>query len=255
MSRRVAVLAVGVVVLLLAALAWELRPDPEPVVAAAERPRPRKARPRPVPAPSAGAVEIPEEAPEPAEPPLAIPADEVPRPAAVYGRVHGAEKLPEGAVSLEGCGLMPFDGVPVDADGEFFAEIQPGGCQLRAWRLQGALRLPGPWVEVDSVAGADTTVDLTVPSFEPAGMGITFRATGEAVRVLDARPGTPAAEAGLSHGDSILLIDGTSTAGMDQEDFLQMGIGPAGSSVRLEGVTADGEPFDVTMKRRPISLD
>jgi len=150
---------------------------------------------------------------------------------------------------------MPFDGTPIDASGEFFAEVQVGHCQMRAWRTQGALRIPGPWVDLDTQSGADANVELSVPDFEPAGMGITFRASDDGVYVLDARPGTPAAEAGLQHGDHILKIDGESTADMDQDDFLTHGIGPAGSQVHVEGVTADGQSFDVTLTRRPIRVD
>lgn len=252
--RRAAPYVLAVTILALAAwLGWGLvgEDPPPPKVAAANHPKvPRQKRaPRATP-PTARVAPAPE-----GVSPLTEGGPPEPARAAVYGRVRGAEKLPDGAVVLEGCGLSPYSGTPVDADGEFFAEIEPERCAMRAWRQQGALRLPGAWVDLDPRAGVDTQVDLAVPTFEPAGMGITFRATGSAVSVLDARPGTPAAEAGLSHGDQILLIDGQSTEGMDQEDFLQHGIGEAGSSVRLEGLTGEGEAFDVVLTRRPIHLD
>ena len=46
---------------------------------------------------------------------------------------------------------------------------------------------------------------------------------------------------------------GVDTAGMDLETYLQHGLGPAGSELRLEGVGADGEPFDVTVRRALIA--
>jgi membrane-associated protease RseP (regulator of RpoE activity) len=245
-------------VLLLAAAVWLAWPAAPPSPAP---PTPKVAKHRAPLRPSATAAQIrrvPGSAPV-EEPVAEAAAADEPAPvethASVYGRVHGAEKLPDGAVQVEGCGLFPFDGTPVDASGEFFADIQAGECRMRAWRMQGALRIPGPWVDLDAVAGVDASVDLSVPDFEPAGMGITFRAMPDGVYVLDARDGSPAAEAGLQHGDRILFIDGDPTSDMDQDDFLTHGIGPPGTTVHLQGTTADGEPFDVTMTRRPIQLD
>lgn len=176
---------------------------------------------------------------------LPAPAD-----APLSGRVRGAADLPEGTVFLEGCGAQGDD--PVDADGSFFVQTTPGHCSMRAWRQAGALRLPGPWTEVDAVSGVDVEVDLAVPTFAPAGMGIGFRPMDDGIGVTGVRSGSPAEVAGISEGDVILRIDGAPTEEMDIEGFLQAGIGPEGSAVHLEGTTAEGEPFEVTLTRRPI---
>lgn len=177
--------------------------------------------------------------------PLPAPAD-----APLSGRVRGANDLPEGTVFLEGCGAAESD--PVDADGSFFVQTEGGPCTMRAWRQSGMLRLPGPWVAVEAKPGVDVDVALSVPTFAPAGMGIGFRATDDGVTVTGVRSGSPAESAGLDEGDVILMIDGQSTEGMDTDGFLQAGIGPEGSEVQLEGTTLDGEPFDLTLTRRPI---
>jgi len=178
------------------------------------------------------------------------------RDAAVYGRVRGAERLDDGTVFLEGCGIDQGDeSAPIDQDGGFFFPAASEPCRVRAWRQHGALRLPGPWIELDPTAGADLDVELEVPTFAPAGMGIGFRPAAEGVVVEQVHAGTPAFEAGLQSGDVISAINGVPTDGMGMEDFLHEGIGPAGTEVQVEGVTADGEPFDTTFQRREIVLD
>ncbi|MCA9491676.1 MAG: PDZ domain-containing protein [Myxococcales bacterium] len=182
--------------------------------------------------------------------------DRLPHPldAAVYGRVRGAERLDDGTVFLEGCGLQRRgEGAPLDVDGGFFFQSEAGPCRLRAWRQAGMLRLPGPWVEVDARSGGDVEVDLSVPTFSPAGMGIGFQPVDGGVLVSLVHEGTPAAEVGLVEGDVITAIDGVETQGMEVEDFLSYGIGPAGSEVHLEGNGSDGEPFEVTFHRREIN--
>jgi hypothetical protein len=173
--------------------------------------------------------------------------------AAVFGRVRGAERLPEGSVFLEGCGLQERgEPAPIDVDGGFFFQSQSGRCSVRAWRRSGLLRIPGPWVEVDASAGSDAEIDLEVPTYEPADMGILFGPTEGGVAVNGVHEGTPAAAAGLGEGDLITSIDGDPTDGMEVEDFLVHGVGPAGSEVQLEGITAEGEPFAITVTRAPI---
>ncbi len=181
--------------------------------------------------------------------------DHLPAPldAAIYGRVRGAERLPEGTVFLEGCGLQERgEPAPIDVDGGFFLQAQEGRCSLRAWRRAGMLRIPGPWIEVDASAADDAEVDLEVPTFEPAGMGIGFQPVDEGVAVNQVHEGTPAAAAGLEPGDVITSIDGVDTSGMDVEDFLLHGIGPAGTDVAVSGVGVDGEPFEVVVRRALI---
>lgn len=183
---------------------------------------------------------------------LAPPA---PRDAAVFGRVRGAERLADGTVFLEGCGVdRDGEAAAIDQDGGFYFPAEAGPCRLRAWRRHGALRLPGEWVEIEPASGGEVDVALDVPTFAPAGMGIGFRPASDGVVVETVHPGTPAHEAGLEPGDVITAINGEPTDGMGTEDFLHEGIGPAGTEVDLEGFTSDGEPFESRFLRREILL-
>lgn len=175
---------------------------------------------------------------------LPAPAD-----APLFGTVGGAANLPDGTVFLEGCAASDQ---PVGADGSFFAVTAEGPCKMRAWRQAGSLRIPGPWVAVDAIAGVEVEVALSVPTFAPAGMGIGFTSPGGGITVAAVHSGTPAVHAGLGVGDRITAIDGVPTEGMDADGFLQHGIGPEGSEVHLQGTTADGEAFDVTLTRQAI---
>lgn len=175
-----------------------------------------------------------------------------PADAPLFGRVRGAEDLPDGTVFLEGCGADDND--PVDADGGFFVAAAAGACRMRAWRRAGSLRLPGPWTEVEALAGHDVEVELSVPTFEPAGLGIGIEAVEGGVRVTFVAEGTPAAQAGLAAGDILRSVDGVSTAGMDLEDFVQHAIGPAGTEVTVAGTDEAGEPFEATVRRARIEL-
>lgn len=238
-----------------AAAVWTAAEQPPPIARArpAEAPRRGRARrpkPDPGPRPPPGADGV---APRPPSPPPPASPEIAPE-AAVFGRVRGAERLPDGSVFLEGCGVDPGEARAIDQDGGFFFPAEQGRCRVRAWRSHGALRLPGAWVDVDLTAGGEVDVELEVPTFAPAGMGVGFRPTPDGVVIEQVHPGTPAYEAGLLPGDLITAINGEPTDGMGIEDFLYEGIGPAGSTVRLEGTSADGEPFDTAFARREIVL-
>jgi hypothetical protein len=169
----------------------------------------------------------------------------------VRGRVLGADALPEGEVSLEGCGTTPAD--TVDAAGSFYLLMTAEGCRLRAWRTHGSLRVPGPWVAVNPRAVfEELEVELTVPTWEPAGMGIQIRPDGDGMRVTRVLDGSPAEVAGVMAGDLVLSIDGVATEGMDLDTFLQYGLGPDGSEVELEVETPDGEVDLIAVRRALI---
>jgi len=172
-----------------------------------------------------------------------------PRNAPILGHVIGAELLPDGAVTLEGCGATQSD--PVGVDGSFFLPTTGEGCRLRAWRSSGVLRVPGPWVAVSPQSGREVEVTLTVPTWEPAGLGVNIRPEPGGMRITIVHEGTPAEDAGLAPGDLVIAVDGVSTEGMDLDAFLQLGLGPEGSEVELAIRDAEGN-IDVVMIHRAV---
>ncbi len=176
-----------------------------------------------------------------------------PRNAPILGHVIGAELLPDGAVTLEGCGATQSD--PVGVDGSFFLTTTGDGCRLRAWRSSGVLRVPGPWVAVSPQSGREIEVTLAVPTWEPAGMGVNIRPEPEGMRITIVHEGTPAEDAGLAAGDLVVSVDGVSTAGMDLDTFLQHGLGPEGSVVELEVRDAEGNTELVSLHRAVLAIE
>ena len=65
--------------------------------------------------------------------------------------------------------------------------------------------------------------------------------------VIDARPGTPGAQAGLTRGDSITAIKGVSTTTMDLQQVRALFMGPAGTSIPMTVKSKTGETRDVTI--------
>lgn len=68
--------------------------------------------------------------------------------------------------------------------------------------------------------------------------------------IIDARPGTPGAVAGLARGDAIIAINGASTTGMDLQQIRVLLMGPAGTSIPMTVKSKSGQPRDVTLVLR-----
>lgn len=177
--------------------------------------------------------------------PLPPPAD-----APLFGEVAGAADLADGTVFLEGCGASKED--PIDADGRFFVLTTPGRCSMRAWRRAGKLKLQGPWVQVEALSGVEVEVALAVPTFEPAGLGVRVRSVSEGIEITSVFEGSPAAAVGMMRGDVLTAIDGVPVDGMAPGEFMQLGMGPSGSTVHVEGFDVDGQPFDAVIRRALI---
>lgn len=89
------------------------------------------------------------------------------------------------------------------------------------------------------------------------GIGIQVAMDDKTKRltVLSPMVGTPAFEAGILAGDSILKIDGESTEGINTDDALQLLRGEPGEPVRLTVLhEGEKEPVDVELKRAVINV-
>jgi carboxyl-terminal processing protease len=86
------------------------------------------------------------------------------------------------------------------------------------------------------------------------GVGMEILLDGDRVVVMRPIPGTPAFNAGLRRGDSIMAVDGKDTAGMDSAAVADLLRGPRGTAVRIT-VRREGAPdfISVSVTRGEIS--
>jgi carboxyl-terminal processing protease len=88
-----------------------------------------------------------------------------------------------------------------------------------------------------------------------SGIGATLQKKDGAVLITGVFDGSPAKEAGLKPGDTIVAVDGKPTAGLSLEAAISLIKGPAGTKVTLTIKPADGSPErKVTLTRREISI-
>ncbi len=85
-------------------------------------------------------------------------------------------------------------------------------------------------------------------AYERAGLFLINRAG--AIAVVDSRPGTPAAEAGVVKGDVITAVNGVSTATMTLGEIRAVFMQPAGTTVKLELAGKDGAKRSVAFVLR-----
>ena len=90
---------------------------------------------------------------------------------------------------------------------------------------------------------------------EYEGIGATVDTTGKFLKIVSPFPGSPAEQAGLLPGDTILKVDGQDMTGLDGSTVLRKVLGPANSKVVLT-IQREGtpDPFDVSIIRAKITM-
>lgn len=86
-----------------------------------------------------------------------------------------------------------------------------------------------------------------------SGVGIVIGKGQSGLEVISAIEDTPAAKAGIKAGDSIIAIDGKSTANMSLEEASKLMRGAAGTQVEL-GIHSGNESKTVTVTRADITM-
>jgi len=100
-------------------------------------------------------------------------------------------------------------------------------------RMDGAIPVRSPSIDVDLAAGDEADLQLVLPSRRTGGVGIAFAFVDDGVVVRRVVPGTPAARAGLHPGDVIVQVDGTPTTDLSSRDFQEAMTGPEGTDVHF----------------------
>jgi carboxyl-terminal processing protease len=88
------------------------------------------------------------------------------------------------------------------------------------------------------------------------GIGVTVDTTGELPVIIAPMKNSPALEAGIRPGDTLVAIDGVTLEGMEASDAVDLIRGEAGTDVTLELVReGETEPYTVTITRQEIELN
>lgn len=85
------------------------------------------------------------------------------------------------------------------------------------------------------------------------GVGIAWMGQLPQLAVQQVFPGSPAEEAGILRGDLLISVEGRSADTMKYGEIIDSIRGPAGTAVRL-GFSRNGQPYEVSVRRRAISL-
>lgn len=87
------------------------------------------------------------------------------------------------------------------------------------------------------------------------GLGMQISEQNEIPKVISPIDGTPAARAGLEPGDQIVLINHSSTQGMNLSKVVALLRGDPGSTVTITILRGKQTPFDVTLTREIIKVN
>ncbi len=167
----------------------------------------------------------------------------------ILGRVsHEGSGEPASSAWVEGCGGL----ANADEDGVYYMEVVPGPCRVLAMRQDGQLRTIGEPVEVTPQEGQDLVLDLEIPGYRRAGLGVRIREVEAGFVIEEALEGGGGAAAGLQAEDLVLEVEGESAAGIDLASFVDMVGGREGTDVSLL-VERDGEQVVVVVTRLPVN--
>lgn len=87
------------------------------------------------------------------------------------------------------------------------------------------------------------------------GLGAEISEQNEIPKVISPIDGTPAARAGLEPGDQIILINHSSTQGMNMSNVVSLLRGNPGTTVTITILRGKKQPFDVTLTREIIKVE
>ncbi|MBT3223126.1 MAG: PDZ domain-containing protein [Proteobacteria bacterium] len=167
---------------------------------------------------------------------------------AITGQVtHEGTGAPAMYAWVEGCGGLGNTG----SDGLYYMEVLPGPCRVIAMRQDGVLRTVSEAVEVNPQKDQDLVIDLVIPGFPRAGLGIVIEAVDNGFLVKEVIEGGGAEEGGIEAGDVVIEVDGEPATDMELAEFVDVVGGREGSEVRLL-VSTGGVERELVVERRQI---
>lgn len=86
------------------------------------------------------------------------------------------------------------------------------------------------------------------------GLGIELKTIGQRLTIIRVIPGSPALEAGIRDGDTILAVDGKSVESMSPDKAANLLQGSEGSEVRLSLIRPNRETYYTTATRRRVEV-
>jgi hypothetical protein len=153
----------------------------------------------------------------------------------------------------------PLVNALTNAAGDFELTGVPAGTRsITVGAYQHNMRIIAGLHFDEGATTGPVTVDLTrtkdgeEPHLELAGVGAQLHAEGDGLRVDKIYADSGAVDAGLSPGDTILAVDGTTVATLGFDDTIQRIRGPVGSTVQLQVRKEDGTVVDLTVLRKRI---
>ncbi len=166
----------------------------------------------------------------------------------VEGTVTTRRGLAQRRVTVRACGR----GVVAEMDGSFTFRVplEEDGCLVVAERQDGAFERRSDPVAIHPVPGTTTRVSLDLPDDETGGVGVQIRRHDLGIRIARVLPDSPAEDAGLTRRDIVVAVDGIPAVDLDEAQFQDAAVGPAGTDV-VYTVLREGKEVEVVMVREP----
>jgi carboxyl-terminal processing protease len=86
------------------------------------------------------------------------------------------------------------------------------------------------------------------------GLGVELKADNGALAIVHVIPHSPAEQSGIHDGDRITAVDGQATKSLSTDEAASLLTGAEGSMVRVQVVTPNQAPRDVTVRRASVEV-
>lgn len=199
--------------------------------------------------PIAVAVETPDDAPRPTQPPAPT---RIPTATPVPTRRPPAQPTP--ARTPTGAELPIFAEAIEQLHNSFYGDV-PAGQELEYAAIRGVVAsLDDRFTSFMTPAEAERFGETLDGSFEGIGAQVDENSGGGA-RIIEIYPGFPADKAGLRRNDVIIAVDGQDVMQRSLSEIITLVRGPEGSNVILTIRRADvTEPLDILVTRARIEM-